>query len=121
MTNYAGRVLGVHPVSSWTSEQSAHASQVLAAQLLLDSVRGYNAMADFAPLCPTFAAAEDAAAADLPALLSLQWSNCVATLRSTPFDAGQRARICIGRALCFASIATSRHTGHALFYIFRSP
>ncbi len=62
--------------------------QVLAAQLLLDSVRGYNALAELAPLCPTFAAAEDAAAADLPALLSVQWNDCVPTLLPIPFDAG---------------------------------
>ena len=63
---------------------------MLAAQLLLDSVRSYNALAELAPLCPTFAAAEDAAAEDLPALLEVQWRNCVPTLRSISFGAGER-------------------------------
>ena len=69
--------------------------QVLSAQLLLDSIRGYNALAELAPLCPTIAAAEDAAAVDLPALLSVQWSDCnVPTLQPIPFDAGaQRSMI----------------------------
>ena len=62
--------------------------QVLAAQLLLDSVRGYNALAELAPLCPMFMPEENLIAADLPALLSVQWNDCVPTLQPIPFDAG---------------------------------
>ena len=65
---------------------------MLAGKLLLDSIRGYSALADLAPMCPTFAVAEDAAAGDLPALLSAQWTNCVPTLQSTPFDAGKNSK-----------------------------
>ncbi len=80
-------MLTVHPVSA-SPHHVICCPQVLATQLLLDSVRGYNALTELAPLCPTFTAAEDAAAADLPALLSVQWHDCVPTLQPIPFDAG---------------------------------
>ena len=63
--------------------------QVLSAQMLLDSVRSYNALAELAPLCPTFSATEDAVAADLPESLAAEWINGAPSLRPTAFPAGQ--------------------------------
>ena len=76
--------------------------QVLAAQLLLDSTRGYNALAELAPLCPTFAASEGAAAADLPALLSVQWTDCVPTLQPIRFEAGAKCSMACCSVSCSA-------------------
>ena len=57
--------------------------------MMLDSVKAYNALAELAPLCPAFSAAEDAAAGDLPASLAADWHNGAPSLLSVPFVPGK--------------------------------
>lgn len=59
--------------------------------MLLDSVRSYNALAELAPLCPSFSAAEDPLAADLPESLAAEWINGAPSLRPIAFPAGEPA------------------------------
>jgi len=57
--------------------------------MLLDSMRSYNALAELASLCPTFSAAEDSMAGDLPESMAAEWSNGAPTLRPNVFPAGE--------------------------------